>query len=385
MKIGIDVHSIGSGSGGNETYYRGLVEALQVIDRSSQYVLYSSGKAAEIARVSNNFTAQYVPQSPYLRIPISLPLSVRRDRLDAYHAQFIIPPFLRCKTVTTIPDIAFEHVPEMFPAYQRLWSRTLIRCSACAADHILTVSEYSKRDLVKTYRLPSERITVTPLAAPSELFPRDKDLSRELMARKYAISSPYLLYVGRLQGRKNLPTLVSAFARLARAGCGHKLVIAGGRDTLSQSLMSAIQCSGVASDIILPGYIAAGDLPFVYSAADVFIYPSLYEGFGLPVLEAMACGIPVITSRNSAMEEVAGSAALLIDPLDDITLAQAITSILEDAPLGHRLSGAGLARSATFSYRRTAELTLRVYQQLCGIEISPEPAFDPALERRLCS
>lgn len=385
MKIGIDVHSIGSGKGGNETYYRALVQALQVIDTSSQYVLYSSGNDAETFCVNPNFRTQPVPPNPYLRIPIALPLRGRRDHLDIYHAQFIIPPFLKCKTVTTIPDIAFEHVPEMFPSYQRLWSRTLIRHSARTADHILTVSDYSKRDLIDTYKLPPERITVTPLAASTEFFPQNKDESRERISHKYHIRAPYLLYVGRLQGRKNLPTLVNAFTHLRRAGCEHQLVIAGGTDTLSESLMTAINRSGVASEIILPGYIAAEDLPDLYSAADVFIYPSLYEGFGLPVVEAMACGIPVITSRNSAMAEVAGQAATLIDPLDDIDVAQVISKLLSNAALRRRLSDAGLARSTTFSCHRMAEQTLRVYQQLCGIEVQAEPVLDPRTERRLCS
>ncbi len=386
MKIGIDVHSIGSGKGGNETYYRCLIKALGAVDTRNDYVLYATSPNDVRAICSNlpNLEVRPIrPASPYFRIPFGIPFQVRNS-LDIYHAQFIIPPFLKCRTVTTIPDIAYEHLPEMFSDYQRSWSRVLIRRSAMHADHVITVSERSKRDLANTYAISPERITVTYLAAGDEFYPRQKDEAREIVSRKYGIDGVFVLYLGRLQGRKNLNTLVDAFARLRKAGCSHQLVLAGKMDTFSGQLLANAKTSAPPGAIRLTGFISADDLPWLYSAADAFVYPSLHEGFGLPVLEAMACGIPVITSQDSAMEEVAAGAALLVDPLDDVAIANALMRVLQDSNLRCRLIREGLKRSSHFSYRRTAEQTLNVYEKVGGME-SGKAALTSARERSLCS
>jgi glycosyltransferase involved in cell wall biosynthesis len=386
MKIGIDVHSIGSGKGGNETYYRSLIKALGAADAHNHYLLYATYPDAVRAICPNRWNLAIRPirpANPYFRIPFGLPLQARKA-VDIYHAQFIIPPFLKCKTVTTIPDIAYEHVPEMFPAYQRSWSKMLIRRSAMRADHIITVSERSKNDLVNTYGISPNRITVTYLAAGEEFYPRQKDEARARVSRKYGIGREFVLYLGRLQGRKNLDTLVDAFARMTKAGCSHQLVLAGKADSFSRKLLASVKARGPRGAIHLPGFIHPDDLPWLCSAADAFVYPSLYEGFGLPVLEAMACGVPVITSHDSAMEEISAGAALLVNPLDDVAIANALTRVLQDADLRSGLIRNGLKRSSHFSYRRTAEQTIEVYEQISGME-SGKPALTSATERRLCS
>src|SRR5437588_9208047 len=307
MKIGIDVHSIGSGKGGNETYYRSLTKALLQVDRDNQYMLYcTSAGLATLKRLNGrNFQVQRIRSaSPYARIPFALPAQIKKDQVDVFHAQFILPPFLKCRTVTTIPDIAYEHFPDFFPAYQKMWSKVLIRSSARRADHIITVSEHSKRDIMETYGIAEQKITVTYESAGEEFYPRLRETAREELIRKYGIDCNFILYLGRLQVRKNLTRLMNAYSCIRRAGCQKKLVLAGEPDSLCQSVLQRIRELHLERDVLMPGYIPHDDVPWFYNAADIFIYPSLYEGFGLPVLEAMACGLPVITSRGSSLEEV---------------------------------------------------------------------------------
>jgi glycosyltransferase involved in cell wall biosynthesis len=374
MKIGIDVHSLGSGKGGNETYYRYLVGGLSALDRHNDYWLYCTKQSArELSHsVPENFRVEPLKSSSsYFRIPVELPRNAKRDSLDIFHAQFIVPPGLKCKTVAAIFDITYEHFPQAFPAYQRLWSKILIRSSARRADHIVTVSEHSKKDIAHTYGIPEERITVTPLGAPNTFFPRNQGQAKELLAREYGIGGPFILYLGRLQARKNLLRLVEAFNQVRRAGFPHKLVLAGKRDSLFGTVLARIRDLKLANMVILPGFVRDEHIPFFYSAADLFVFPSLYEGFGLPVIEAMACGVPVITSRGSSLEEVAGNAALLIDPLEEASIARAMTSALADGTLRAHLREAGIKRASDFSQEKTAKKTLTVYQNLLGI--TPEP------------
>jgi glycosyltransferase involved in cell wall biosynthesis len=370
MRIGIDVHSIGSGNGGNETYYCQLVKALAAVDRTNDYVLYSTRAGAVRLRGLNaSFEIRtFSYPNRYTRIPFEIPLQAGRDAIEIFHAQFIVPPFLQAKTVTTIPDIAYEHFPEFFPGYQRAWLKTLIPWSAHRADHIITVSEYSKRAIANTYHIPEDKITVTYEAAGDEFRPLDRESARAEIARKYGIKEKFILYLGRLQGRKNIPALVDAYARIRGRGASHKLVLAGGRDSLFAPVLERIERCGLQAQVLFPGYIPAHDVPTFYNAADLFVYPSLYEGFGLPILEAMACGTPVITSRGTALEEIAGDAALLVDPPDDFGLANALELVLDDSEVRNQLSDAGIKRSSKFSFKNTARQTIRVYEILAGSE-----------------
>jgi len=375
VRIAIDVHSIGSGSGGNESYFRGLLEGLAVIDDDqNQYFLYATDPNAlmDVNFDRERFRVKSIwPANRYLRIPFAIPRQIRRNGLDVYHAQFLIPPGVRCRTVTTIFDIAFEHYPEFFPWYQRTWSKRLIRSSAQRADHIITSSEHSRQDLIKTYHIDPNRITVTPLAPRDSFYPRrPKVEAKKKIARQYGITSEFILYVGRLQGRKNLVRLVDAFAKAQVAGIPHKLVLAGGADTLFAPVMERVRDRGLSEQVLLPGYIHEEDLPWLYSAAEAFVYPSLYEGFGLPVLEAMACGVPVLTSTGSALQEVAEGAAVLFDPKDVGSITHALIDVLTNEKLRSDLAQAGLERSAQYKYSATARSTIAVYEKVAGGEQS---------------
>lgn len=369
MRVGIDAHAIGSESSGNETYYEQLLKHLATVPTNgSRYVVYYT-HLATAGRVPTNekfHLRRLWPATPLWRIPVGLPLEFRKEKLDVFHAQYIIPPFCNCKTVTTIPDIAYEHYPEFFSKFYNLWSKALIPRSAQRADHIITVSDYSRDDISRTYHIDPERITVTYEGAGPDFFPRDKDECREQVARKYGIKAPFLLYIGRLQERKNLRRLLSAYARLKKVGTDEKLVLVGKRDWMSENIQTHLNSLGLNHSVIFTGYVPSPDLPIFYNAAEAFVYPSIFEGFGLPVIEAMACGLPVLTSYGSSLQEVAGDAALLVDPMSEESIAQGLGELLGDSSLRLRLGQAGLARSATFSFKRTAEQTTAVYERLAG-------------------
>src|ERR1022692_1810853 len=370
LRIGIDIHSVGSNEGGNETYYRELIGELAKVRCDHDFLLYYTNPVAtqEVATNGRFALKRLSPAHPMLRIPFTIPRRASLDRLNLYHAQFIVPPFLKCKTVTTIPDIAFEHYPQFFSAYQRAWSKVLIRGSAKKADHIITVSEYSKRDLVETYGIREEKITVTYEGAGKKFVPADRQKAKDELARKYAIGGDFVLYLGRLQARKNLMRLVNAYAHIRKAGFPQKLVLAGRQDTLFESVCSRIRELKLENEIVLPGYVAAADVPTFYNAAEVFVYPSLFEGFGLPIMEAMACGTPVVTSRGSSLEEVAGDAAVLVDPLDELSIAEALKRVLAEPELRRSLGQAGLRRSRQFSFANAARQTIGVYERVMGAE-----------------
>jgi glycosyltransferase involved in cell wall biosynthesis len=369
MRVGIDAHAIGSEQSGNETYYEQLLKHLAATPTNgNRYVVYYTHPtgAGRIPASEAFHLKRLWPATPFWRVPVGFPLEFRREKLDVFHAQYIIPPFCNCKTVTTIPDIAYEHYPDFFTRFYRLRSKVLIRRSAQRADHIITVSAYSKNDISRTYHIDPDRITVTYEGASPDFFPRDKVACREQIARKYGIKAPFFLYVGRIQERKNLRRLLSAYARLKKELADEKLVLVGKRDWMSESIEAHLKSLGLKDMVVFTGYVPSADLPVFYNASQAFVYPSVFEGFGLPVIEAMACGLPVLTSYGSSLEEVAGDAALLVDPMSEESIAQGLRKLLGDQSLRLRLGRAGLLRSASFSFKSTAEQTTGVYERLAG-------------------
>jgi glycosyltransferase involved in cell wall biosynthesis len=371
MRIAIDAHSIGSGQSGNETYYRSLLTSLLRLDSENDYRIYYTRRGAldRLGLRNGRFTPQPIwPTNSFVRIPFGVPRELRSRPVDVFHAQFIVPPFVKCRTVTTIPDIAYEHYPEFFPRFHVAWSSKLVPWSARRADHVITVSHYSKADLVNLYKIDPDKVTVTYEAAAEEFCVRDRGQAREYIARHYGIDRPIVLYVGRLQGRKNLVRLIEAYSMARRRGVDHQLVLVGKKEWMVQSIVEKIVDLKLSRDVILTGYVASADLPWFYSAAEIFAYPSIFEGFGLPVLEAMACGIPVITSRGSSLEEVAGGAAMIVDPFDIGSLNLALERLLGDEVLRNSLARAGIRRSKQFNCDQTAIDTIEVYRRVAGSE-----------------
>lgn len=269
------------------------------------------------------------------------------------------------RLVVTIHDL----IPYVLP---QTCSRTFLRRAlqeipraVNEADAVITVSQNSKRDLQTLLEVPESRITVIPEAPEEHFVPLDRDICRMRVSRRYGLQGPFILNVGGFSRRKNLPRLVEAFAVLCRAASlPHRLVLVGrpggGSYTRCQEVADRLK---VADRVVFPGFVAPEDLPSLYNAADLFVFPSLYEGFGLPPLEAMACGVPVIAANTSSLPEVVGEAARLVDPLFPEALAEAMGKVLKDPDEAARLGQAGLARAAQFSWSRTAALTHLVLER----------------------
>ena len=367
MKIAIDVHSLGTQSGGNETYFRQLVRGLLQDKSGNSYELfYSHPPVLNEFSWDARFNLGKIPTNPLQRICVSLPRLLQKTKPDVFHCQYIKPPFVKTRTVVTIHDLAHEHYPKFFHPLEAMRMKTLVRWTAGRADHILTVSEFSAADISRRCDVPREKITVAYQAAAPDFRPRDKTQCQEHIARNYGIDSPFILYVGRIQARKNLPRLVEAYARLRKQGTDATLVMVGKKDWQSEQVLMKIKDLGLENQVIFPGFVPFADLPLFYNAAEVFIFPSVFEGFGLPVLESMASGVATITSFGSSLEEVAGDGALLIDPNDTESITRALAKLLGDADLRRGLASRGLKRSAEFSAGELTEKTLDVYRSLAS-------------------
>src|SRR6476660_3660498 len=365
MKIAIDVHSLGTQSGGNETYFRQLVRGLIEDKGDNSYNLfYSHPSVLDEFPWDARFNLSKIPTNPFRRICVSLPHLLRKNKPEVFHCQYVKPPFPKIRTVVTIHDLAHEHYPEFFHPLEAYRMKKLVRWTAGRADHILTVSEFSAADIATRFGVPPEKITVA-YQAPAPVFrPRDRTQCREHMARNYGIDSPFILYVGRIQARKNLPRLVEAYARVRKQGVSAKLVLVGKMEWQSERLLEKVKELHLENAVIFPGYVAYDDLPLLYNAAELFVFPSIFEGFGLPVMESMASGVPTITSFGSSLEEVAGDGALLVDPSDTASIANAMSRLLGDADLRRELAARGLQRSARFKSGNLAQKTLDVYRSL---------------------
>ncbi|MFN8004690.1 MAG: glycosyltransferase family 1 protein [Acidobacteriota bacterium] len=373
MHIGIDAHAIGAQQGGNETYIRNLIRALAALDADNRYTIYLANAQAA-AEWQNGFVVQHPnfsvrllpPPTPLVRVPVFLTYELRRRPVDVLHVQYTAPPFCPAPVVATIHDLAFEHLPETFTRRGSLQLKLTVRRTARRAARIATVSEYSRQDLLRTYRLAPEKVVTTYNGIEPHFTTQTRAADEAAQVRqRFGIAREFLLAVGSLQPRKNLERLIRTYARLRREqpDFAPQLVIVGRKLWLAESIFAEVSRQPWASDVILTGYVSDDDLPALYRTASAFVYPSLFEGFGLPPLEAMACGTPVITSNISSLPEVAGSAALLIDPLNEQELAAALQRILNDQPLRARLRAEGVRQAAKFTWRDAAEKTLQLYRE----------------------
>jgi len=369
LHIAIDAHSVGTGLAGVETYITNLIEALADAGEANRYTLYvTKGR-----RGAERFTGRWphvcvrgtLPQTPFIRIPYTLPVELRRRPADLLHVQFTAPPFAPCPVVATIHDLSFEHLPETFKRRSWMQLRLTVRRTARTAAHIITSSEFSRRDLIETYGVAPERITVTLAAAAPHFRPAPAE-TVAAVKRRYGIAGDYVLAVGSIQPRKNLVRLVRAYSDLRRRRSHDKLprlVLVGKRAWLYGETLRAVERSGVASEVIFTGYVPESDLPALYTGALCFVYPSYFEGFGLPPLEAMQCGAAVVAGDRTSLPEVVGDAGLLVNPFDEEAIGAAIARLIDDGELRAQLGARGRQRAALFSWTETARQTLQVYEQ----------------------
>jgi glycosyltransferase involved in cell wall biosynthesis len=383
LRIAIDAHSIGTGLGGNESYAANLIEALAEIDSVNEYTLYVTRDEA-LARFRNkwpNFTVRpTLPHTPLIRIPLTLSAELRSHPVDVLHVQFTSPPFAPCPVVVSIHDLSFEHLPETFNLRSRAQLRFTVRRSAKRAARVLALSEHTRKDIISTYQVAPELVTTIPIAAPTHFGPVKNENELQRVRHTYGINGDYILSVGSIQPRKNLARLISAFERLRQTrptGNLPRLVLVGKRAWLYRETLKAIHELG--SAVIVTGYVPETDLPALYSGALCFVYPSFFEGFGLPPLEAMKCGTPVITGDRTSLPEVVGDAGVLVDPFDIEAIASAIATMVDDSSFRSRLRIKSLNRARMFDWRETARRTLEVYKQAADNVHSHAPVAQSAV------
>jgi glycosyltransferase involved in cell wall biosynthesis len=373
LRIAIDAHSVGAKLGGNESYAVNLIEALAQIDSTNDYTLYVTTNEAR-DRFQNrwpNFKVRLtLPHTPLIRIPLTLSAELRKNPVDVLHVQFTAPPFCPCPVVVSIHDLSFEHLPQTFNRRSRTQLRLTVRHSARRAARILSLSEHTKRDIIETYGINEDHVDAIPLAAPDHFAPVQDNEELQRVRHNYGIDGDYILSVGSIQPRKNLARLIKAYASLrgeVDVKKLPKLVLAGKCAWLYDETLRALEESGTKEAVVLTGYVPESDLPALYSGALCFVYPSYFEGFGLPPLEAMKCGAPVIVGNKTSLPEVVGDAALMVDPFDVDAIGAAIKRVIEDSELRTELTIKGQERANAFNWRETARRTLQVYKQVARV------------------
>jgi glycosyltransferase involved in cell wall biosynthesis len=369
LHIAIDAHSVGTQLAGNETYAVNLIEALAGIDQTNEYTLFVTKRTA-IDRFNDRWpnvkVKQTFPHTPLVRIPLTLSAALRRRRVDVLHVQYTAPPFASCPVVATIHDLSFEHLPETFKRRSRAQLQLTVRHTARRARQILTLSEFSRRDIIETYNVDPARVFVTPAAAPPHFAPVTSAIELRRIRTTYGIERDYILSLGSIQPRKNLVRLIKAYSSLRQLRPElvlPQLVLAGKRGWLEKETLRAAGEGELSSDILFIGYVPEEDLPGLYSGSVCFAYPSYFEGFGLPVVEAMQCGAPVIAGNRTSLPEVVNGAGVLVDPFSEIEIAQALAQIIENPGYRDELRRKGIERARAFNWQTTARLTLQAYER----------------------
>jgi glycosyltransferase involved in cell wall biosynthesis len=381
VRIAIDarkLHDFGIG-----TYIRNLLRGLAKIDKTTEYVLLCNPEDSSVAgELGPNFRAVPEPAGHYsITEQVSIPIAVKRARVDLFHApHYVLPALTPGPTVVTIHDC----IHLMFPQYLRhrmgyAYARASIWTAAHKSDRIFTVSEQSKRDILKFFKVPPEKIVVTPNAIDDRFGITPSDELVMQTRERYQLSNPYILYVGNIKPHKNLERLIEAFHCVRAQGRSElELLIIGDEISKLQTLRRAVHRHGLHRYVRFHGHVSDQTLAVLYRLASVFVFPSLYEGFGLPPLEAMASGTPVVTSNVSSLPEVVGDAAVLVDPYSSDAIAQGILEVLRSSHLRARLREKGYARVQEYSWMRSVERVREIYGDVAMARAGSKPSPQPA-------
>ena len=370
MRYSVDAHAIGRHLTGNEVYVRNLLRGFAALDQNSEFIAYLSrdiGSASSV--VPERFQRRYVSPNSFLRLGFELSHRVRQDRPSLLHVQYTAPLACPVPVVVSVHDISFLEHPEYFPLPRAVQLRITVKRTIERAACVITPSEFSRNAILRAYNVDPQRVQVVPIAVSSRFRSLPRDSAESRVRSMLKMDGPYILTVGDLQPRKNHIGLIEAFSELVREypQIPHKLVIVGKDTWFAPQIRAAARASAAAERIIFTGWIGDDELLPVYNACDVLMFPSFYEGFGLPVLEAMASGKAVACSRTSAIPEVADSAALLFNPSNRGEMVRAMRDLLIEPALRQRMERLGQARASLFTWERTARLTLDIYQEVAGI------------------
>ncbi len=370
-RIGLDARKLthfGIGS-----YIRNLLEAVGRNPESSAYrfrVYVPSGDREAVPPLPDHFEI-VAEESPGYSLSELTRFAWRlmRDRLDLFHAtHYVVPPLYRTRAVVTIHDIIHVLYPQFLPSKAALlYARVMIGRALRRADRIITVSFNSKRDLVDYFGISPARIDVIYNGVAARFREDVTAEEKDRVATKYGLPRPYLLFLGGEKPHKNVRNVLRAFGEASRENAlPHALVLAGPMPANRSRVEALIQGLDLSARVFRPGIVPDEDLPGLFAGSDALLYPTLYEGFGLPVVEAMACGVPVLTSSTSALQEIAGGYALLVDPMDVGAIAQGIAEIATNAQRRAELIALGHRRAGDFSWDQAAAQTLRVYAEALG-------------------
>ena len=310
--------------------------------------------------------------SLYKMIWILFPIPYRiffRSKADITHFfNFITPPGVNSRCVAVIHDMAYKSCPQTVSRKTLNWLKMSLERSCKYADHFITVSEFSKMEIMKYLNIRKEKITVVPNAVDSSFYHPDYTQQQiKKVRKKLKLDERYFLYLGTIEPRKNIERLIGAYARLCKkVKNAPQLVLAGGRGWLCEGIYKKAEELGLGNKVLFTGYIEQEDSPILMCGATAFVFPSLYEGFGMPPLEAMACGTPVIASNTTSLPEVVGNAGILVDPLSEVELCQAMKTLLEDEKYRNRLRVLGLERAKEYTWENSGRILMGVYRELMG-------------------
>ena len=371
MRIGIDATALPAQPVGAGIYIIHLIKALLSLDSDFEWVVFVHEERRALLGIEEGKVVRVVSvpdQRPAERLlweQLAFPRLVQALGVDLLHSLHYTRPWrLGCKSVVTFHDMTFFLFPQLHTHAKRVFFPLAIRTSARLADALVAVSENTRKDSIRLLDIPPGKIFTTPLGV-SEDFHQIQD--RELLERarrKFNLPEKFILYLGVVEPRKNLPFLLRCYASAIEQGLAHRLVIVGRLGWMYEDVFEQVESLELQENVHFAGFIPRQDLPMVYNLADLFVYPSVYEGFGLPVLEAMACGTPVITSNVSAMPEIVGEAGILLPPNDEAAFTQTIMNLLDGTSKRVELSKRGIQRSAQYTWKRTATDTLEVYKLL---------------------
>ncbi len=374
MRIAIDLSPAIHQKAGLGRYARTLAEHLVAEDRVNEYTAFAFGTFAADAlpptlrtlpRANIPLGARPWRLGVWLAHILHVPLDRALPRVDVFHAtEHLLPPLQNAKTVFTLHDLIFQFFPEYHLPLNRWFLRTAMPHFLRLANAVIAVSECTKRDAIRFYHLPPDKITVIHEGVDPTLCPETDPKRIAAVRARYAADGPFLLLVSTLEPRKNIPALVDALRVLRERGHSHRLLIAGRKGWLYQGIFDHVALTGMEQAVRFLDYVPDGDLRALFAACDAFVFPSLYEGFGLPVLEAMACGAPVVCSNTSSLPEVADDAALLVNPRDIGAFALAIERVITQPALRDELRAKGFRQAAKFSWKQAARETLTVYRQI---------------------
>lgn len=383
MRIGIDATALPSRPVGAGNYIIQLIRAIATSTsinepvstgnqlKGLEFVVFVQRSRLELLNVeeSPNLHLIVIPDlSPFTRLvweQISFPVLAKNQHLDLLHSlHYTLPLAYPGRTIVTFHDMTFFLFPHHHTLPKRYFFRFFIRASSRKAVAIIADSESTRQDAIRLVGVSPGKIFTVPLGVTQEFQLILDKTTRQRVRQKYHLPEHFILFVGTIEPRKNLPVLLQAYAFVSDQMPDYRLVVVGPMGWMVENIIQQTGQLSVSDKVDFTGYIEQDDLPLIYNLADMFIYPSEYEGFGLPVLEAMACGTPVITSNVSSMPEIVGDAGVLIAPNNSHALAQSMLELIDDPIARQRLSVKGQERSADFSWKRTAEKTIAVYRHV---------------------